>query len=235
MRAFATWCTGHRKTVIAGWIAALVVVGLISATVGSDFSEEFKLPSSDSQEAFDLLEQRFPAQSGETTQIVFRADEGVQSASARERIAVLFATAEELPHVSEVASPYTGDGAAAISEDGKIAYATVQYDVTSEDIEKEDTAKLIDAAERASGDGLEVDLGGQPIEEARAEEEADISGFVGLLAAIVILLITFGSVVAMGLPIAHRPGRRWRSGSSGSGWRRTSSSISPTFTPARRR
>ncbi|HEX5928638.1 MAG TPA: MMPL family transporter [Solirubrobacterales bacterium] len=201
MRAFATWCTGHRKTVIIGWIVGLIVVGFIAAAVGPSFSEEFKLPSSDSQEAFDLLEQRFPAQSGETTQIVFKADEGVQSAAARERIASLFATAEALPHVSEVASPYTGDGAAAISEDGKIAYATVQYDVTSEDIEKEDTGKLIAAAERASGDGLQVDLGGQPVEEARAEEEADISGFVGLLAAIVILLLTFGSVVAMGLPV----------------------------------
>ena len=56
MRRFATWCTGHRKTVILGWIAALIGIGMIAGSVGSDFTEEFKLPASDSQEAFDLLE-----------------------------------------------------------------------------------------------------------------------------------------------------------------------------------
>jgi RND superfamily putative drug exporter len=201
MRAFATWCTGHRKTVIAGWVAALIGVGIVAGLVGSAFSENFKLPASDSQEAFDLLEERFPAQSGETTQIVFKADSGVESAPVRKRMEGLFATAEGLPHVSEVASPYAGSGAAAISEDGKVAYATVQYDVTSEEIDQEDTERLVDAAGQANGDGLQVDLGGQPIEEARAEEEGDSSFAVGLLAAIVILLLTFGSVVAMGLPI----------------------------------
>ncbi len=201
MRRFATWCTGHRKTVIAGWIVALIGVGIVAGSAGSDFSESFKLPSSDSQEALDLLEERFPAQSGETTQIVFKADSGVDSAPARKRMEGVFATAEKLPHVSEVANPYSGDGAAAISENGKIAYATVQYDVTSEKIDEADTEKLVDAARNANDDGLRVELGGQPIEEVRAEEEADISGFVGLLAAIVILLLTFGSVVAMGLPV----------------------------------
>ena len=114
----------------------------------------------------------------------------------------VFAKTEELPHVSEVASPYDRGGAAAVSDDGKIAYATVQFDVTSDNLEDDEAAKLIEPPERASGDGLEVDVGGQPIEEARAEEEAGLSRFaIGLLAAIVILLLTFGSVVAMGLPI----------------------------------
>jgi RND superfamily putative drug exporter len=78
MRSFATWITGHRKTVIIGWIVALIGVGMISGAVGADFSEEFKLPASDSKEAFDLLETKFPAQSGETSTIVFKADAGVE-------------------------------------------------------------------------------------------------------------------------------------------------------------
>jgi putative drug exporter of the RND superfamily len=201
MRSFATWCTGHRKTVIIGWIVALIGVGITAGSIGADFSESFKLPSSDSQEALDLLEERFPAQSGETTQIVFKSDSGVESTPARKRIEGVFAAAEKLPHVSEVASPYGGGGTAAVSKDGKIAYATVQYDVTNEKIDKGDTEKLVEVARNANGDGLQVELGGQPIEEVRSEEEADISGFVGLLAAIVILLLTFGSVVAMGLPV----------------------------------
>ena len=71
MRRFATWITGHRKTVIFGWIAALVVIGMLAGSIGADYEEEFKLPKSDSQEAFDLLENKFPAQSGDTATIAF--------------------------------------------------------------------------------------------------------------------------------------------------------------------
>jgi RND superfamily putative drug exporter len=201
MRRFATWCTGHRKTVILSWIVALFGIGMIAASVGSDFSEDFKLPASDSTDAFDLLESKFPAQSGDTATIVFKAEGGVKSPAVRKAMENLFAEAERLPHVSEVANPYEGGGAAAVAEDGKIAYATVQYDVFTDEIEQGDTAKLIDEAGAASGDGLQVELGGQPIEEARAEEEGDTSFMIGLLAAVVILLLTFGSVVAMGLPL----------------------------------
>ena len=201
MRRFATWTTGHRKTVILGWIAALVVVGMISGSVGSDFTEEFKLPSSDSQEAFDLLEQRFPQQSGVTAEIVYKAPAGADSAAVKKKMESVFAEAEKLPHVSEVASPYVSGGAAAISKDGEIAYATVQYDVTTDKLEKDDIKKLVAIGRDADSDGLQVEVGGAPIEEVRSEEEGDSSFAIGLLAAVVILLLTFGSVVAMGLPL----------------------------------
>ena len=126
MRRFATWTTGHRKTVLFSWIAALIVIGAISGAVGADFTEEFKLPASDSKEAFDLLETKFPAQSGETSQIVFRADSGVESPAVKKKMEGVFAQIEKFPHVSEVASPYEQGGAAAVSDDGKIAYATIQ-------------------------------------------------------------------------------------------------------------
>ncbi len=76
MRRFATWTTGHKKTVIFGWIAALIIIGGLAGSVGSDFSEEFKLPTSDSTEAYELLEDNFPQESGGTSQIVFKAAEG---------------------------------------------------------------------------------------------------------------------------------------------------------------
>ncbi len=202
MRRFATWCTGHRKTVIIGWIVALIGVGMLAGSVGSDFSEEFKLPASDSQEAFDLLETKFPAQSGDTATIVFKADAGVESPAVERKMDAVFAAVAKVPHVSEVASPYSGDGAAAISEDGKIAYATVQFDEPANEIGKGNIKRVSSAAQGAGGDGLQVEVGGQPIEEVRAEEEGGDSTFaIGLLAAVVILLLTFGSVVAMGLPI----------------------------------
>ncbi len=202
MRRFATWTTGHRKTVIFGWIAALIVVGMIAGSVGSDFTEEFKLPSSDSQEAFDLLEHKFPQQSGVTAEIVYKAPAGASSAAVKKKMEGVFADAEKLPHVSEVASPYaSGGGAAAISKDGEIAYATVQYDTTTDKLEKDDIKKLVAIGRAADSDGLQVEVGGAPIEEVRSEEEGDSSFAIGLLAAVVILLLTFGSVVAMGLPL----------------------------------
>ncbi len=202
MRRFATWTTGHRKTVIIGWIVALIGVGMISGAVGSDFSEEFKLPSSDSTEAFELLEDRFPQQSGVTAEIVYKASAGADSPAVRKKMEGVFAEAEKLPHVSGVASPYAAGGAGAISKDGEIAYATVQYDVSTDKLEKSDIKKLISIGEAANGEDLRVAVGGSPVEEVRGEEEGSDSSFaIGLLAAVVILLLTFGSAVAMGLPL----------------------------------
>jgi RND superfamily putative drug exporter len=200
MRGFATWITGHRKTVLFSWIAALFIIGGISGSVGADFSEEFKLPASDSKEAFDLLETKFPAQSGETSTIVYKADAGVESPAVKRKMEGVFGQIEEFPHVSEVASPYVEGGAAAVSDDGKIAYATIQFDVANNKLDKEKTREIIKIAQGADGDGVEVQLGGNPVQEAE-QEEGDSSFGIGLLAAIVVLLITFGSVVAMGLPI----------------------------------
>jgi RND superfamily putative drug exporter len=201
MRGFATWCTGHRKTVILSWLAALVGIGALAGSVGADFSEEFRLPRSDSQEAFDLLEHRFPAQSGDTATIVFKADEGAESPQVKRRMQHAFAEVEKFPHVSEVASPYAGGGAGAISSDGRIAYATVQFDLPNDKLDSSEIKQVMSRAREAENDQIQVELGGQPIEEARSEEEGGSSFAIGLLAAIVVLLITFGSLVAMGLPI----------------------------------
>ena len=200
MRRCGNWCTTHRKTVILGWIAALVVIGFAAGSVGPAFSENFKLPSSDSQRAVDLLEKRFPAQSGETATIVFRAERGVRAPAVRRPMTAAFTEIEGVPHVSEVASPYTPGGAGAIGEDGRIAYATVQFDEEGNKIGKDNVERVMDIAQGAAGPTLQVELGGQPVEEVR-QEGGDISFLIGLGAAIVILLFTFGSVVAMGLPI----------------------------------
>jgi len=199
MRRFATWTTGHRKTVIISWVVALFAMIAISGSVGADFSEEFSLPDSDSKEALDLLEDKFPAQSGEVAQIVFKADGGVESPAVEQKMEAVFAKVEGFPHVSEVASPYEGGGAAAVSDDGKIAYATVQFNVAGPDLDTEEAERVMNTAQAAAGDGLQIELGGSPIEEVRSEEEEGFSEAIGLLAAIVVLLLTFGSVVAVGL------------------------------------
>jgi putative drug exporter of the RND superfamily len=201
MRRFATWTTGHRKTVIIGWIVALIGFGAIAGAVGSDFTEEFSLPSSDSKDALDLLENRFPAQAGDTVQIVYRAESGVEAPAVKREMEAVFTQVVALPHVSEVASPYEGGGAGAVSDDGKIAYATAQFDVTTDKLNDDEVKEIMDTARGAGGDGLQVEVGGSPAEEVRSEEEEGGSEMIGVLAAIVVLLISFGSVVAMGLPI----------------------------------
>ncbi|HET7506729.1 MAG TPA: MMPL family transporter [Solirubrobacterales bacterium] len=176
-------------------------MGFIASSAGSDFSEEFSLPSSDSKDALDLLENRFPAQAGDTVQIVYKADSGVEAPAVEKKMEGVFTKVAAFPHVSEVSSPYEKGGAAAISEDGKIAYATAQFNVTTDKLGDDEVKKIMDTARGAGGDGLKVEVGGSPAEEVRGEEEESSSEGIGVLAAIVVLLISFGSVVAMGLPI----------------------------------
>jgi RND superfamily putative drug exporter len=201
MRRFASWTTGHRWTVIIGWIVGLIVMGFIASSAGSDFSEEFSLPSSDSKDALDLLENRFPAQAGDTVQIVYKAESGVKAPAVKQKMEGVFTKVAALPHVSEVASPYEKGGAGAVSDDGKIAYATAQFNVTTDKLNDGEVKKIMDTAQAAGGDGLQVEVGGSPAEEVRGEEEESSSEGIGVLAAIVVLLISFGSVVAMGLPL----------------------------------
>jgi RND superfamily putative drug exporter len=201
MRSFASWITSHRKTVIGGWIVALVAIGMIASSIGSDFTEEFSLPSSDSKDALDLLENRFPAQAGDVVQIVFKAESGVESSAVQRKMEGVFKQVVALPHVSEVSSPYEKGGAGSVSKDGEIAYATAQFNVTTDKLNDGEVKKIVDTAQAAGGDGLQVEVGGSPVEEVRGEEEESSSEGIGVLAAIVVLLISFGSVVAMGLPI----------------------------------
>jgi len=202
MKRFATWCTGHRKTVIIGWIVALVGIGMLASSAGSEFTEEFNLPSSDSKDALDLLENRFPAQAGDVVQIVYKAESGVESPAIEQKMEDVFAKVAALPHVSEVSSPYEEGGAGAVSEDGRIAYATAQLNVTTDKLNDGEVKKIMDTARAAGDDGLQVETGGSPVEEVRGEEEGEGSSEkIGILAAVVVLLISFGSVVAMGLPL----------------------------------
>ena len=201
MRRFAVWTTSHRWTVVISWIVGLIAMGFIASSVGSDFSEEFSLPSSDSKDALDLLENRFPAQAGDTVQIVYKADSGVEQPAVKQKMEGVFTKVAALPHVSEVASPYEKGGAGAVSDDGKIAYATAQFNVTTDKLGDGEVKEIMDTAQAAGGEGLQVEVGGSPAEEVRGEEEESSSEGIGVLAAIVVLLISFGSVVAMGLPI----------------------------------
>jgi RND superfamily putative drug exporter len=159
------------------------------------------LPGTGSQHAVDLLSSRFPAQAGDVDQIVFHARGGkLTDASGRATIEATVARVARLPHVAGVISPYA-PGQHAISRDGTIAFATVNFDERANALPKAAVDRVITTAESARSSSLEVQLGGQAIEQAQ-QASLGFATVVGIAAAIVILLISFGSFSGMGLPIA---------------------------------
>ncbi|HEU4948917.1 MAG TPA: MMPL family transporter [Kribbella sp.] len=194
----ARWSRQHRWWAVLVWVVALVGVTVGSQAVGSNYHNDFSLPGTESQRALDLLEQNAPAQAGATVQIVLQDRGGVSSPQTRSRVESMLAQVRELPHVADVQSPYGSQPA--VSRDGTIAYATVILDGQEEDVPVEDIRTLIDTAQRAAADGLRVELGGEAITGAEEGGGGAAEG-MGLLAALVILILLFGSLLAATLPL----------------------------------
>jgi putative drug exporter of the RND superfamily len=195
------WAARHRRVVLLGWIVALVGAFAASSAVGTNYSNSFSLKGTDSQRAVDLLKRDFPAQSGDSDQIVFHARIGsVTEAAVQARVAPVLAQIARLPHVSGVVSPYSPAGARAVSRDGQIAFATVNFDQRANVVPKAAVERVISVADSARSPQLEVQLGGQAIQQTEKVSIGTATA-VGLIAAMIVLLITFGSVLAMGLPI----------------------------------
>jgi RND superfamily putative drug exporter len=203
MLKLARWTTTHRLYIAIGWVVLLIGVNVIAQSGGgASYSNNFTLPKSDAQRASDLLTHSFPAQAGDRDTIVFKAENGnVREPSVRNHMNALFTKVSGLPHVSGVISPYGASQAGkAISANGQIAFATVVFDEKANELPKSAGENVVKAAEAARMPGLQIELGGQAIEQTQ-QEGFGITTAVGLLAAIVVLLITFGSLIAMGLPI----------------------------------
>ncbi|HVR04457.1 MAG TPA: MMPL family transporter [Solirubrobacteraceae bacterium] len=203
MLKLARWSTTHRLYVILGWIALIVAVNALAQSAGTEYSNNFTLPNSDAQRASDLLQRSFPAQAGDRDQIVFHVSRGsVLEPSVRAEMSALFARVARLPHVSGVISPYAGPAAGkAISANRRIAFATVVFDEKANLLPNSAPKRVVAVAAAARRPGLQIELGGQAIESTE-QEGFGLPTAVGLLAAIAVLLITFGSLLAMGLPIA---------------------------------
>src|SRR4051794_1715083 len=201
MLRIARWTMAHRRIVVAGWIVAAVGIFAISSSVGKKTASSFTLPGTGSQQAVNLLQSRFPSQAGDTDQVVFHARSGKLTAAAdRAAVAQVLSRVSRLPHVSAVVSPYA-TGADAIARDGTIAFATVNFDQRANALPKAAVDRVISTARSAQSATLDVQLGGQAIEQAQ-QASLGFATVVGILAAILILLISFGSFSAMGLPIA---------------------------------
>jgi RND superfamily putative drug exporter len=188
----------NRGRTVLVWVAVLVLGVVLSSAFGGKFKADYSAPGSDSKAAQSLLENKFPAQSGDTVDVVVHSDRAVTSAALKGDVTALLAKVAGVPHVATVDDPYATAGD--ISADGRTLVAHVRLDVLNPpDMPVADSQKLLDIADSASTNGLEVALGGQSIQQA---EQGPIgSEIIGVTAAAIILLLTFGSVVAAGLPI----------------------------------
>jgi RND superfamily putative drug exporter len=201
LERIARWSSRRRRWMLVIWIVALVgAIGLQSAA-GGDYSQDFSLPGADSQKAFDLLEKSFPEVAGDTAEIVFKADQGVADPEVRSAVEQLLGRIEQLDRVVRIDSPYSRQGARQVSPDGTIAFATVHFSVVEgQPVPPQTGQRITQLAAQVNVEGLTVAPGGSVIQFSEFEEPGGAEG-IGILFAMIILLITFGSVLAMGLPI----------------------------------
>ena len=197
LRALARFCYRRRRLVVALWLATLIGINVLAAVLGTNFSTNFSAPNTESTRASNLLAANFKAQSGDSVQVVMQGTPSMHDPAVEQQAQEFIAALEKVPHVANVSNPFTTPGG--ISKSGTIALANAQLDAKSQDVPDAAGRQMITLAEKHTTGQLEVRLGGQLIQQS---ERPSLSGEgIGILAAILILLIAFGSVLAMVLPI----------------------------------
>ncbi len=205
------WSYRNRRLVAVAWVVLLVAVSLAGRIAGSQFKDDLNGgTSTGSQQAAAFLQRNFPSQAGDTAQVVFQTAGPVTAAAARDRITATLDGLAALPRVAAVVSPFapgTADQASAdqasadqVSPDGHIAYGLIRFDGSGDAIPGPAILRVIAQAQRAAGPGFAVQLGGAPVQTVE-KPQFGRSEALGILAAVLILLLAFGSVIAMVLPI----------------------------------
>ena len=194
------WCHDRRRLVLGLWIATVILVQGVSGAVGEDYHADFSQPGVESSDGLDLLEDRFGGQgAGQTGTIVFQAEQGIDDPAVEQAMTALFDRVAEEGIVTRVESPYDplfADRLVSTSSGRTIAYANVGM---PEDVEFSDAGDLRDLIleDAPEIDGLQIEPGGFIF----ADFEEPTAEAIGLAFAIVILILAFGSVLAMGLPV----------------------------------
>jgi RND superfamily putative drug exporter len=192
-------CVKHRKLVLLIWAVALVGVVVAGKTTGVHYRDNFSVKGVDSQHAADLLEHQFPAAAGASAQVVVHAPTGtLKDPKNVAAVAATEAAIQKLPNVDAVIGPTVDPQL--LSPDGTIGLINVSYKLGITDLPKNSMQGLYDAAHAAQAAGLTVDYGGQ-VPSALIVPKSPPSDAIGLVMAVIILLLAFGSVIAMGLPI----------------------------------
>jgi putative drug exporter of the RND superfamily len=201
MVKLSRWCIAHRRWVIGGWVLVAVLTTVIAGTVGRQYSTDFSLPGTEAQHVVDLLGSQFKAQSGDVDTIVFHTANGsVDDPAVRNAVTPVLERVAKMPHVSGVVSPYTSAGAVEVSKDRRTAFATINYDRRANELADNTGQPVLDAINAVKVPGVTLAAGGQVIENAEGFNIGPATS-VGVLAALIILLLTFGSLSAAGMPL----------------------------------
>jgi RND superfamily putative drug exporter len=200
MAVLARWCFRHRRLVLPAWLIALVFVGGIAHAVGSSYSNNFSFPSTDSSKALDIVQANFPAQSGDSDQIVVEARTGtLASPQVAAAVNAMLAKVGRLGFVTGVSSPYrTG----LVSKDGTIGLATVQLDAQAQNVTTAQAQQLIHTAQAVDTHLLDVQLGGAAIQNGESQGGGSSDFLVAALLALVVLFFAFRrSLLSAVLPL----------------------------------
>jgi RND superfamily putative drug exporter len=189
----------RRRLVLAGWILVAVILVLVDRTAGSRTVDNFEVPGVESQQAMDLLRDRFPERSGATAMVVFHTVDGsVTDPQAAQGIATTIAEVRSLDHVVGVTDPLATPRS--ISPDGATAFASVQFDTSSTELGRRSLDALLETAGPAEAAGVQVDYGGE-LPTVLKERSTGPAEMIGIIAALIILFITFRSVYSAFLPL----------------------------------
>ncbi|MBV9195008.1 MAG: MMPL family transporter [Solirubrobacterales bacterium] len=194
-------CVRRKFVVVAVWLVAAIALVAISHRMGDNTNDNLSLPGTNSEKATDTLKKSFPAQANGTSPIVLHAPSG-KLTDSKYSGAVNQAAADvaKAPNVASVVNPLTPQGASALSKDQATGYLSVSLSVNPGSLSVADAQRIIDAANPAKAAGLEVETGGQ-LGQKVSKPSTESSELIGILVAMVILTLTFGTAVAMLVPI----------------------------------
>ena len=196
-------CVRRRWIVLAVWLAVFAVLAVWARSVGPDVNDNLTLPGSDSQAATDLLEKRFPSQANGTNPVVLRTGDGgkITASKYKEPIDKTVSAFKADPDVRSATSPLSSQGAALRAKNEQIGYISLNLKASPSELSTDDAERIVALADPARDAGLDVGFGGY-LGQKVSKPETHSSEVIGLSMAVIVLLVTFGTVVAMGLPIA---------------------------------
>jgi len=197
MKSLARFCVRRRWMVLGAWIVLFVGINIASFSVGSDYSNTFSFPGTNSVHALQLLQSNFKSNSGDVDHIVFDVTSGTL-ANHKSAIDATLAKVAKMPEVAVVVSPFID--AQQMSKNGKIAYATVNFFKQAQYLKKTDVQAVVNEGETLRSSSLQVNFGGGAFGNLTAPTGSPDEG-IGLIATAVVLFLAFGSLFAMLLPL----------------------------------
>jgi putative drug exporter of the RND superfamily len=198
----AGMCVRHRFRVVAAWLVLVVAFVVVANGVGKQTSNNLTLPGTGSTQAQDLLQDNLPKQANGTNPVVMETTSGKLTTGKNEQaVKATVSSLKKAPHVIDAVSPLSSEGAGALSKNKQIGYISLTIDLSSSDLTEDQANEIIDAESPARDAGFKVATGGY-LGQAVSKPSTESSEAVGLAAAVIILLFTFGTVSAMALPIA---------------------------------